>query len=332
MKIVIDSAIPYIQGIFEPYAEVLYMGGNEFCPEAVGDADVLIIRTRTRCNESLLQGSSVKLIATATIGFDHIDLDYCARQGIKVTTAQGCNAAAVLQWVAAALALDAQMQGWHPCERTLGIVGVGNVGSLVEQYAQAWGFRIMRCDPPRQKREKDGQWHSFEQVMSHSDIVTLHTPLNAQTFHLVNQHTIALMPKDALLINASRGEVAQSEAMLAASQRLMIDVWENEPNINLDLLERAIVSTPHIAGYSSQGKANATAMVVDAVARHFSLPLQGWYPPMVSPVAREAIGWEQMCATITKRCDLLQQSQWLKSNHSAFESLRNTYALREEYF
>lgn len=331
MKAIIDKAIPYIQGVLEPFAEVIYRDGREFTPEDVRDADMLIIRTRTRCNEALLASSNVKLIATATIGFDHIDLDYCARRGIKVTTAQGCNAAGVLQWVAAALALLSRREGWTPEERTLGIVGVGNVGRLVEEYARAWGFNILRCDPPRQERE-GGDFLTMEEVVSGSDIVTFHTPLDSTTYHLINDRTLSLMRSDATLINASRGEVAATEALLKATQTLLLDVWEQEPAINTALLEKALVTTPHIAGYSSQGKANATAAVIAAAAEHFSLPLKGWYPPQVQPVTRRPIGWEEMCQSIEQYCNLLEQSEWLKSRPEEFESLRNNYSYREEYF
>ena len=331
MKAIIDKAIPYIQGVLEPYAEVVYRDGREFTPEDVRDADMLIIRTRTRCNEALLASSSVKLIATATIGFDHIDLDYCARRGIKVTTAQGCNAAGVLQWVAAALAQLSKREGWTPEERTLGIVGVGNVGRLVEEYARAWGFNILRCDPPRQERE-GGDFRPMEEVVAGSDIVTFHTPLDSTTYHLINDRTLSLMRADATLINASRGEVAATEALLKASQTLLLDVWEQEPAINTALLEKALVTTPHIAGYSSQGKANATAAVIAAAAEHFSLPLKGWYPPQVQPATRRQISWEEMCQSIDNYCNLMKQSQWLKSRPEEFESLRNNYSYREEYF
>ena len=165
MKVVIDNAIPYIKGILEPYAEVLYREGIDFRQEDVADADLLIIRTRTRRNASLLDGSSVKMIATATIGFDHIDLEYCQKHGIEVITAQGCNAAGVLQWVAAALALLSRKDGWTPPQRTLGIVGVGHVGRLVEQYARAWGFNVLRCDPPRKERE-GGDFIPLEELLS----------------------------------------------------------------------------------------------------------------------------------------------------------------------
>ena len=331
MKVVIDNAIPYIKGILEPYAEVLYREGIDFRQEDVADADLLIIRTRTRCDASLLDSSSVKMIATATIGFDHIDLEYCQKHGIEVITAQGCNAAGVLQWVAAALALLSRKDGWTPPQRTLGIVGVGHVGRLVEQYARAWGFNVLRCDPPRKERE-GGDFITLEELLSRSDIVTLHTPLDRTTHHLINDRTMALMHNDAVLINASRGEVVSTQALLNAPQRLLIDVWEHEPEINRDLLAKAIVTTPHIAGYSSQGKANATAMVVRAAAKRFSLPLTDWYPEQVRITERQDIDWQTMCLTIQSHCDLEAESQRLKAAPGSFESMRNGYRYREEYF
>ena len=331
MKVVIDNAIPYIKGILEPFAEVIYRNGSDFLSHEVADADVLIIRTRTRCDEALLHDSRVKMIATATIGFDHIDLDYCAAHGIKVVTAAGCNAAGVLQWVAAALVLLAADEGWRPKDKTLGIVGVGNVGSLVEEYARAWGFRVLRCDPPRCQRE-GGDFLPLEKIVEQSDIITFHTPLDPKTFHMIDEHLISLMRPDAIIINASRGEVASTKALLHATQRLCIDVWEQEPAISQELLAKAFIATPHIAGYSAQGKANASAIVIDAIARECGLPLRGWYPAKVTPARRQAIGWDEMCQTIADYCDLSAESTLLRLSPEAFETLRNNYNYREEYF
>jgi erythronate-4-phosphate dehydrogenase len=331
LKFVIDSAIPYISGVLEPFAEVVYLPGKDFSPADVHDADALIIRTRTRCDASLLEGSRVKLIATATIGFDHIDLEWCKAHDIKVVTSAGCNAAGVLQWVSAVLATLAERYDMQPEKSTLGIVGVGNVGSLVERYAREWGFRVLRCDPPRKERE-GGDFMTLEEVLQHSDIVTLHTPLDATTYHMINSHTLSLMKPDAVLINASRGEVAATDALLLASQTLLIDVWEHEPEIDACLLEKALVATPHIAGYSAQGKANAASMVICAMTEEFGLPIERWYPSEVQPVERVPIEWGQMCRTIGKYCNLEAQTAQLKSNRSEFESMRNNYSYREEYF
>ncbi len=331
MKIVIDNAIPYISGVLEPYATVVYRPAAEISHEDAVDADMLIIRTRTRCDRHLLEGSRVRLIATATIGFDHIDLDYCAAHGIEVVTAQGCNAAGVLQWVGAALAALAADEGWQPQQKTLGIVGVGHVGSLVEEYGRMWGFRILRCDPPRQQRE-GGDFLPIEEVAAEADILTLHTPLDDTTRHLADSRLLSLMRPDATLMNAARGEVADTAALVEAPQRVVLDVWENEPRIDRRLLDKAFIATPHIAGYSAQGKANATAAVVRAAARHFALPLEGWYPPQATPVERRPITWEQMCQSIGRYFDIAQQTRSLKASPETFESMRNNYHLRQEYF
>ena len=211
MRVLADKAIPFLRGVLEPFAEVEYIDGNDFTRDAVSDADALIIRTRTRCDHSLLEGSRVQFIATATIGFDHIDLDYCRNHNIAVATSAGCNAHGVLQWVAAALATLAEREGFAPHECTLGIVGVGNVGRLVKEYAEAWGFRTICSDPPREKREHLG-FVSLEEVLQSADIVTLHTPLDHTTHHLINCENISLLRSDAALINASRGECLTTDA------------------------------------------------------------------------------------------------------------------------
>lgn len=330
MKIIIDSAIPFIKGVLEPFAEVVYVAGDSFTPQIVADADGLIVRTRTRCNRELLEGSKVEFIATATIGFDHIDMEYCKSQGIKVTTAAGCNARGVLQWVAAVLVALSKREGFEPHERTLGIVGVGNVGKLVKHYAESWGFKVLCCDPPRQERE-ELDFLQLEQLLPQVDILTLHTPLDSTTRGMIDSKMLSLLHDDAVVINASRGEVVCSSALLERNITCALDVWENEPNIDAQLLERAFVTTPHIAGYSLQGKANATAMSVGALADHFQLPLKGWYPPQCSPTIPMEIDWQELCQTIDSYCNLENESAPLK-NGGNFESLRDSYLYREEYF
>ncbi len=332
MKIVIDSAIPFIVGLFEPYAEVVYLGGGEFTPEAIHDANALIIRTRTRCDEQLLEGSMVSHIATATIGYDHIDLEYCQRKGIHVTTAQGCNARGVLQWVSAALAHLAKRDGWCPHERTLGVVGVGNVGRLIKEYASAWGFNVICCDPPRKMAEGISDFVSFEEMLPRVDILTLHTPLNESSYHLLNSDSIKQLKPSVTVINTSRGEVIESQAILEnRALTLAFDVWEEEPYINSELLQRAAISTTHIAGYSLQGKANGTAAVVRDIAEHFDLPLKDWYPAVTRNMG-VAISWDEMCASISQHFDIEQESRQLKESPELFESIRNNYNYREEYF
>ncbi len=331
MKIVIDRAIPFLQGVLEPFAEVIYLDGGNISHDVVMEADAIIVRTRTRCNRTLLEGSRVQFIATATIGFDHIDIDYCRKHNIEIATSAGCNARGVLQWVSAALALLAKRENFTPQQRTLGIVGVGNVGRLIKEYAEAWGFRTICSDPPREERENLG-FVSLEEVLQQADIVTLHTPLNATTRHLINNENIALLHSRATLINASRGECVATEATRRNDLTYITDVWENEPYIEGEYLAKSIVATPHIAGYSAQGKANATALAVQALARHFDLPLTNWQPSEVKAVTPKIISWEEMCSTIEEYCNLENESNRLRNNPEHFESLRNNYHYREEYF
>ena len=332
MKIVIDSGIPFIKGVFEPYAEVVYAEGKAIGRSDVCDADAIIVRTRTKCDRTLLEGSAVRIVVTATIGTDHIDLDYCNAHDIVVKNAAGCNARGVLQWVAAALTQFTFNRGIAPQNVTLGIVGVGNVGSLVWEYAQMWGFHTICCDPPREEREHLG-FSSIETLFAESDIVTLHTPLATDTFHLIDDQLLAKWHgSNKILINASRGEVVDTEALLRSGVECAIDVWENEPNINHTLLEHAHIATPHIAGYSLQGKANATAMAVAAVANHFGLPLEGWYPTEVTPSIPRKISWEELCHTMPNIYDIHADSLALKVHPELFEALRNGYDYRAEIF
>lgn len=331
MKIVADNAIPFLKGVLEPFAEVSYLPGRAISPDDVREADALITRTRTRCDERLLAGSRVKMIATATIGFDHIDRAWCSRHGIEVATAAGCNARGVLQWVAAVLVHLARTQGWEPRERTLGIIGVGHVGSLVKSYAEAWGFRVLCCDPPREEHEHCG-FLPLDAVAREADLMTFHTPLDDSTRHMACERLFRMMKPGAVVINSSRGEVVNGEALLRSGLKWVLDVWEHEPDLDPDLLAGALLATPHIAGYSRQGKANATALAVAALSRHFGLPLEGWYPPETTPCIPRPISWQELCRTIPRAYDIEAESRRLKQDRARFEALRDAYDYRSEYF
>lgn len=331
MKVAIDKAIPFIGGVLEPYVEVVYCSGKDIDTAVVRDCDALIIRTRTRCCRALLEGSRLRFIATATIGRDHIDEEYCREHGIAVHSAPGCNARGVLQWVAATLHHIVTTDNFSPKDYTLGVVGVGNVGSLVAEYARAWGFRVLACDPPRMERE-GGDFVSLESILTEADIITLHTPLDDSTRHLIDAEAIARMKPNATIINASRGGVADNRAVMNSGHRYMFDVWEGEPDIDHEVLQKATLATPHVAGYSLQGKANATAMVVRAFAKHFDIPLTDWYPDEVTPSTPQPIGWQEMASTIINYCDIVAESTRLKQHPEEFEVMRNGYNYREEYF
>lgn len=344
MKIVADNQIPYLADVLAREAQVVTMDGEGITPREVRDADILLVRTRTRCDRKLLEGSSVQLICTATIGYDHIDMEWCREQGIEVVTAAGCNARAVLQWVGAVLALHLSRRAAEPSDCTLGIVGVGNVGRLVAEYARSWGFKVLCSDPPREEAEGLGRAEGFvplDELLATADIVTLHPLLSREgshpTYHLIGERELALMRPRTALINASRGEVIDTAALLSAisSKRLdcYLDVWEDEPNkISEELVRKAVISTFHIAGYSIQGKANASSIVMRALSERFGLPFTDWYPSEVVPTTPQPISWDDMVAQIDIYCPLEEIDIKLKTQPSQFERFRKNYSLRKEFF
>lgn len=333
MKIVIDCDIPYVRGAFEPFAEVVYLPGDAVRADDVRDADALIVRTRTRCNRELLEGSSVRIVATATIGTDHIDLDWCASAGIKVASAIGCNARGVLQWVSAALVWCSRHFDIVPSSATLGVVGVGHVGSLVADYAESWGFRVLRCDPPRQERE-GGDFVTLDEVLSESNIVTLHVPFTRlgahPTANLIDAKAIEQMRCGSILFNSSRGGVVDEQALLCSGHPFALDVWAGEPAIDSSVLASSLLATPHIAGYSRQGKATATRMACEAVAEELGLDLV--FDSPIPPTNVRPISWSELCATIDSYFDIEKQSNALKTSPENFERMRNCYDYRQEFF
>lgn len=342
MKIIADGDIPFLKGVLEPYAEVVYLHGDGIGAGDLSDADALLIRTRTRCDEALLSHSRVGFIGTATIGFDHIDMEWCARRGIRVATAAGCNRRGVLQWVGAALAHV--ITNFSPSDTTLGVVGMGNVGSLVARYAAAWGFRVMRSDPPRERAEglgMDEGFYPLRELAAGSDVVTFHVPLTFAaagpdaTYHIVDRDFLAAAKPGSVIINSSRGPVIEPGALREAAgstHSFIIDTWNDEPAIDRAVLERVLLGTPHIAGYSVQGKAAATSMVVNALAREFDLPLTDWYPAGAPRSEAREISWEQMCRLMPSHFDIVAESAALKAAPERFEAMRDNYNYRTEYF
>ena len=337
MKVVADDKIPYLREALEAMGvEAVYMPGSLIDADAVSDADALIVRTRTRCDATLLEGSRVRFIATATIGYDHIDTDYCATHDICWTNAPGCNAASVCQYIESTLLLLQAEQGVCLSKSTLGIVGVGHVGSLVAAMARTWGMRVLCCDPPRAERGEEG-FVSLEVIAREADIITLHTPLTREgkypTYHMADAAFFSALERKPWFINTSRGETVDTEALHHALDKgliaqCVIDVWEHEPHIDLALLERCYIGTPHIAGYSADGKACATQMALEALQAHFALPQ---VPEIVPPAPHEpevkANTREQALIQIYNPHD---DSHRLKTQPEAFEWLRGNYPLRRE--
>ena len=340
MKIVADIDIPFLEGVFEPYAEVFYKKGDEIVREDLMDADVLIVRTRTQCNADLLEGTPVKMVTTATIGMDHIDMDYCRSRGIKVANAAGCNAGGVMQYVFSAVYGVAARKGIKLEGATFGIIGVGNVGTKVEELARYLGFNVLRCDPPRAVAEGPEGFCSLEYLLEHSDVVTMHVPLDDNTRGMADETFFALMKPGAIFINAARGEVINEDALIAASPKLgavVIDTWCNEPKINHDLLDVADIATPHIAGYSYQGKENATIMAVRAVARFLGFKALKYYRPRSDEEGREPIKLDlkgknhgEIAAVFQYNYPIFTDDFRLRMNPDGFEKLRAEYQYRRE--
>ena len=341
MKIVADIDVPFLTGVLEPYGEVVYKKGMAITHEDVVDADALILRTRTICNAELLEGSSVKLIATATIGTDHVDFDYCNSHGIQVQNAAGCNAGGVMQYVFSALFGVAARKGIKIEGSTIGIIGVGNVGKKIEQMAQYLGFNVLRCDPPRAEAEGPEGFCSLEYLLENSQIVTMHVPLNETTRNMANEAFFALMQPGSIFINAARGEVVDEEAFMLALPKFgasVIDTWNNEPNINVDLVEMVDIATPHIAGYSYQGKQMGTAMAVRAVAHHFGIePLYDFFPadePDHEPVLLDLKGKNhgQIAAVFQYNYPIFTDDFRFRMEPEKFEKLRSEYQYRREVY
>lgn len=348
MKIIIDNKIPFIKGVLEPYSEVVYKAGAQTTAEDVADADAIITRTRTICNSTLLNGSKVKAIATATIGFDHIDTAWCEANGIAWSNAPGCNSWSVKQYISSVLVVLAQRHGLELDKMTLGVVGVGNVGSKVAEVGRALGMKVLLNDPPRARKEGGDAFVGLDRIVAESDIITVHVPLEREgedaTWHLFDAERIAGLRPDQILINSSRGPVVDNKALKAALQAgaikaAVLDVWEGEPDLDPELVNLLDISTPHIAGYSADGKANGTSMSVQYVSRQLDLPLKEWKAEGVpAPVqalefeldAAGKTAQEALSEAILHTYDVRQDSDALRADLGSFEKLRGDYMIRRE--
>lgn len=350
IRIIADDKIPFLRGALEPFAEVSYLQPSQITKNAVKDADALIVRTRTKCNAELLERSSVKFIATATIGFDHIDAVYCESNGIKWINAPGCNSSSVQQYLASALLTLARQKEIQLGSKTIGIVGVGNVGRKVEKIAKIFGMKVLLNDPPRERKEGNEKFVSLNYLLHNSDIITFHVPLNKsgadKTFHLADSNLFEKFNNNKIFMNTSRGEVVDTVSLKNAVKNktvkaCVLDVWENEPQIDKELLNLIDISTPHIAGYSVEGKANGTAVCVNALNEFFSLGLErNWYPShLPSSTRSKAIkincsgksNQEIFFELINSTYDILEDNKRLRNSVSDFEKQRGEYPIRREF-
>ncbi len=348
IRILADDKIPFLEGVLEPMAEIRYVPGHKINREMAQQADALIIRTRTKCNEELLKDTPVQFIGTATIGFDHIDTHYCEKNNIHWTNAKGCNSSSVQQYIAAALLKIASQFRFELKDKTLGIVGVGNVGSKVQKFAGIMGMNVLLCDPPRARNEGKTGFSLLGNVLRESDIITLHVPLNIvgedMTYHLFNEKTFKKMRKGSWLINSSRGEVVDTSSIRTALNSgkfggAVLDVWENEPDIDLELMSSVFIATPHIAGYSTDGKANGTSIVVNSLSKFFDLPLKNWYPENVPVPLKSFVTIDSTDKTdedvireaVSHTYNIDDDDIRLRFSPADFEKQRGDYPLRREF-
>ncbi|MBW3225739.1 4-phosphoerythronate dehydrogenase PdxB [Marinobacter adhaerens] len=284
MLIVADENIPLLDSFFGDIGEIRRVSGRSMSNEDVRDADIVLVRSVTRVNRELLDGSRVRFVGTTTIGTDHVDLDWLEAAGIRFSAAPGCNANSVAEYVLSVLSLHAERRGladWS--QLSVGIVGVGNVGGELAHKLERLGFDVRLCDPPRADREEDDQeFVSLEEAMK-CDVVSLHTPLTREgdhpTLHMIGHPELEALGANQLLINAGRGEVIDSSALLARLDQgnaptVALDVWEQEPRIHPELVDRVWLATPHIAGYSLEGKVQGTEMIYQALSQFLGLPVR----------------------------------------------------------
>ena len=347
IRIVADDKIPFLKGALDKVARVDYLPGGAITRDDLKNADAVITRTRTKCDRKLLEGTGVRFIASATIGTDHIDTDYCARNGIRWTNAPGCNSSSVQQYLVSTLLWLSYGKHLDLGKMTLGVVGIGNVGSKVARAAAILGMRVLLNDPPRQRREGPGGFVDLEELCRKSDIITLHVPLTRSgqdaTWHMVDRTFLQQVKTGATIINTSRGGVVDEKALgeeiwQKKLSEVILDVFEKEPGVNPDLLQMISLATPHIAGYSLDGKANGTTMAVRSVSRYFGLDLDQWEPgSLPDPEPREILvdasgkdPLEVLWEVYRQTYDVSADDRRFRADPSAFEKLRGNYPPRRE--
>jgi Phosphoglycerate dehydrogenase and related dehydrogenases len=353
MLIVADENIPLLDAFFEGFGEIRRVPGRSIDRATVEQADVLLVRSVTNVNRALLEGSNVRFVGTCTIGTDHLDLDYFQQAGITWSSAPGCNARGVVDYVLGSLLTLAEIEGVDLAQRTYGVVGAGEVGGRLVKVLQGLGWNVLVCDPPRQAAE-GGDYVSLEQIIEQCDVVSLHTPLDKQgpqaTWHLFDKNRLNQLKPGTWLINASRGPVIDNAALRQVllqreDLQAVLDVWEAEPEVDVALAELCVIATPHIAGYSLDGKQRGTAQIYQAFCKFLGQPeqvsLNDLLPaPWLSAVTLNADtdpAWAlaMLCRGVyDPRRDDADFRRSLVGNVSeqraAFDALRKHYPLRRE--
>jgi erythronate-4-phosphate dehydrogenase len=352
MLIVADAKIPDAENAFRQFGEVKVVPTKQMVHAAIRDADILFVRSETRINASLLRGTAVRFVGTATIGTDHVDLEYLKRNDIAFASCPGSNANSVAEYVLAAMLEVGSLCGFSLPGKTMGIVGHGNTGSRVAQKAEAIGMNVLLNDPPLARATGDSRYLSLDVLMG-ADIVSLHVPLTTTgedaTFHLFDGRRLSAMKAESVLINSSRGAVVETRALKSALARkhfraCVLDVWEHEPTIDTELLSLVTLATPHIAGYSHDGKLNATAMLQQALSEFLHQPLE--HAPRVAAELKEVVlpgdkrKPEELLRYAVRECyNILSDDQRLREllrmpeerRPDFFRELRAKYPKRREF-
>jgi erythronate-4-phosphate dehydrogenase len=353
MLIVADENIPLLDAFFEGFGEIRRVPGRSIDRATVEQADVLLVRSVTNVNRGLLEGSKVRFVGTCTIGTDHLDLDYFQRAGITWSSAPGCNARGVVDYVLGSLLTLAEIEGADLAQRTYGIVGAGEVGGRLVKVLQGLGWNVLVCDPPRQAAE-GGDYVSLDQIIEQCDVISLHTPLKKHgaqsTWHLFDKNRLSQLKSGTWLINASRGPVVDNAALRQVllqreDLQAVLDVWEGEPEVDMALAELCVLATPHIAGYSLDGRQRGTAQIYQAycdfLGQTARINLNDLLPtPWLSQVTLNANSdpaWSlaMLCRGVyDPRRDDADFRRSLVGNvneqRAAFDSLRKHYPLRRE--
>jgi erythronate-4-phosphate dehydrogenase len=350
MKIVVDENIAFAKEAFSLFGEVELYPGREINNGILKDADVLIIRSVTTVNESLLKNTNIKFVGTTTIGWDHLDTVYLGKNNISYTSAAGCNSEAVAEYVIASLYDIASRKGISLLNKQIGIIGVGNIGSIVARYSHIIGMEVKLNDPPLARKNISGKYLPIEELFN-SDIITLHVPLNMEgedkTYHLFDEKKLEKLKEGSILINTSRGSVIDNdilpEYLKQKNITAVLDVWENEPLLNKELLALTDTATPHVAGYSAEGKINGTIMIYKALCT-FAGYNPGWKynppPPEEDIISVSGNSVEQQVNNIIKYTyDIRKDDAELKKALTMdsmfipayFDLLRKKYILRKEY-
>ena len=349
MKILVDENMPYAEQLFRQLGEVKAVPGRPLPADELNDTDALMVRSITKVNESLLSGKPVKFVGTATAGFDHVDLAWLKQQQIGFSSAPGCNAIAVVEYVFSALMVLAEQDGFQLTDKTVGIVGVGNVGGRLAKRLRSLGVNVLLCDPPRADNGDDETFYPLETLLNEADILTFHTPLNKSgpytSYHLINESNLEKLPEGCILVNASRGEVVDNQALLSVLERgkalrVVLDVWEPEPDLSLALLDKIAIATPHIAGYTLEGKARGTTQVYEAYCDFIGQPqhveLSTLLPvPIISTISVQGELTQSLLKQLihlvydVRRDDApLRQVAGIKGE---FDKLRKFYPVRREW-